>query len=51
MPTWRYALKSSISKLTPKELNAYGDKGWELVSVVYVELVGFVYYFKKELKV
>lgn len=31
--------------------DAYGDKGWELVSVVYVELVGFIYYFKKELKV
>ena len=48
MKHWKYGTKKTISQLTSAELDEYGKIGWELVSVVYCELVGYTYYFKQE---
>lgn len=47
---YEYKVVHTQTEMNSNQLNVLNKKGWELVSVVFIEY-NFTYYFKKEVKV
>lgn len=47
MTKWEYFPLTNLERLDHHALNALGREGWELVSVLFEQRVGWVYIFKR----